>query len=65
MLQDPMTVMKFGYIWALFQPDKNDFAEIILKMLMETENLLLEFLKNEKLSHADVGYRKDSKLVML
>ena len=64
-MQDPLTVLKFGYIWALFQPDKDDFATIILKMFAETENLLLDFIKTEKLSHADVGYRKDSKIVML
>lgn len=39
-MQDPLTVLKFGYIWAFFQPEKNDFADIILKMFEETENLL-------------------------
>lgn len=34
-------------------------------MLGETENLLQKYIKDEKLKDSDVGYRKDSKIVLL
>ena len=60
MLKDPLTIAKFGYVWMFQHIDKDSFGKVILNLFSETENLLNEFLKDNKISKEMVGFRPDS-----
>lgn len=48
-----------------YQPDKPTFANVVLKLFEGTEDLLKQYLKAENISNDSVGYRPDTKLVVL
>ena len=50
MFKDPLTTLKFGYLWAFYQPEKEEFSKVILRLFKGTENLLNDFLDNEKIT---------------
>jgi hypothetical protein len=45
LLKDPTTFLKFGYLWTFFQPDKDAYARTILPLKERTEELVVEFLR--------------------
>ena len=65
MLMDPLTVGKFGWVWMFKQPDLDDFARVILRLLGASEDLLREYQKEENVLNEEIGYRPDSRLTIL
>ena len=65
MLMDPLTVGKFGWLWMFKQPDADDFAKVILRLLGASEELLREYQKNENVTNEEIGYRPESRLTIL
>jgi hypothetical protein len=65
LLKDPYTTLKFGYLWWFKQPDKNEFAKGILKMLATTEDMIKEYCKNEDMGYEQIGYRPDTWITMI
>ena len=65
LLKDPLTLIKFGYIWLFFQPTKDTFAKTILSINAESEKLLNEYIKDENVSHEELGYDPDSLMIDL
>ena len=65
MLQNPKTIMKFGYLWLFRQPELDEYAKIILPMLSGTEKLVNEYLAQEGVKNETVGYRPEMMQIML
>ena len=65
LLQNPRTLLKFGYLWLFKQPSQDDFSKVILKLLSESEIMLQDFLKKEGVKPQAIGYRPDVKQIML
>lgn len=65
MLRDPLTAIKFGYLWLFQQPDLDSYAKIILPLLAGSEERLRQYLAKEGVTKEQVGYRPDTLQYML
>lgn len=61
MLQNPKTLLKFGYLWLFKQPNPDDFAKTIQPLLRESENMVRDFMRDEGIKAEAIGYRPDVK----
>ena len=60
-----MASIKFGLLWLLRQPEQERFTSCMLGMLSKTGDLLEEFLAREHIQADQIGYRRDTRMLML